>query len=264
MGFVYPLRKYFHDAAYLALASGLCGSLTTFSSWNHDMAYTLWIAESFGISLLGWIEGLAASLHALCLGAALAAVVEPLFRGRKGSEPLGRWLPVVLVAAALLTTLITLLIDADMALPWVLAALIFGPIGAIVRYALAKRLNPALPSFKGETGQYKVLWPFPGTLLANALGALVACFCYLMEQAADADGNTVLAALSIGLGGCLSTVSRFALEGGLLAATGAFRVVMNGEGDTAGWNRVKAAFGYTFLTIFLAQVIALPLVLPTK
>lgn len=95
-----------------------------------------------------------------------------------------------------------------------LFALVFAPVGCLVRYFVSKYLNPRLPNF-----------PL-GTFVCNMVGVAILAMCYDIQHTSAAAvwmgrvmggyGNQiscqVLQGLQDGLSGCLTTVSTWVLE----------------------------------------------------
>jgi len=82
-------------------------------------------------------------------------------------------------------------------------ALVFAPVGCLLRFHLSKALNARLPSF-----------PL-GTFHANIVGTAVLGMCYDLQHSSvggTVTGCQVLEGVMEGFCGCLTTVSTFALE----------------------------------------------------
>lgn len=224
-----PLFGRFFDGSpmlLLGMRTGLCGCLTTFSSWNQSMV-RLFITGEPGSALAGYLLGLLLALAALQLGqrTALSAWLARQRLSATGVVPLSTKRPqhaaetaaaaaaasnrrgVLRAAAVFLLISVTLLELASLGLQAkehsLLLSLLFCPAGVLSRWRLSK-LN------KGPR-----LGALPlGTLLANLLAAAV---LGLVDGAAEAmdPGSLrrhVLDALGVGLCGSLSTVSTLIQE----------------------------------------------------
>ena len=200
---------------YQAIATGLCGSITTFSSWNSEAVTTLLQSDQEppdnGTRVLGWFTtlllGLGMSSAALALGRHLAAL-SPWAdsRGRerdveersKCCEVVGVvvWVVVWLVMSTLVLVVPYALKRRDLVFSCLLASL-----GAYLRWHLSP-FNSAFQNFR------------LGTFVANVVGAWVLGG---VVSALDlfAEGELLydmLVGVSAGFCGCLTTVSTFAVE----------------------------------------------------
>lgn len=233
---------------YIGLTAGLCGSLTSFSTFMRDAflavvnylplpigsypnvsLYTPAIAQarapnagfSFMNLLAIFFTEIGLSIVAVFLGAHLAICLSRWLP----SIP-QRWLryaidPVVAIIAFISWVAVICLV----ALPrfsghitlwnsqaWrgpVLFSLVFAPVGCLLRFYLSLKLNNRIASF-----------PL-GTFMANAGGTMVLGMAYSLQHAsigsADLGGGSftgceVLQGIMDGFSGCLTTVSTWVLE----------------------------------------------------
>lgn len=207
---------------FIGIATGFCGSFTSFSSFIRDvflaLANTLPSPSSdlssipsrnggysFEALLAILIVHITVSLSALKAGAHLASALDPVMptlpfrRTRKILDPavvflgFGCW-----IGAVLLTAFTP---DKD----WrgrVTYALVFTPLGCLVRYYASKRLNPRNPSF-----------PL-GTFVLNIFGTIVLGVCFDLQHSLTGNIMTcrVLQGVMEGFCGCLTTVSTWVAE----------------------------------------------------
>lgn len=257
---------------YIGLATGFCGSFTSFSSFitdaflalanrltpssptspYHNVPVTSIHARNGGYSFLAVLSILivhpAVSIGALKTGAHVA-----LATGRfTPSIPakLITWLDRVVVVLGLgcwIGVVLLSVFPPGPASAWRFRAtlpLVFSPPGALLRFYLSKYLNPRLP-------------PFPmGTFTANIIGTVVQATCYVLQhsdsvvtkgESVDADACTVLEGLMQGFCGCLTTVSTWVAE-------------LNGLRRRHAW-----FYGLTSVAVALAfQVVIMGTVLWTK
>lgn len=203
---------------YPAIATGLCGSITTFSSWNSEAVSSLLqsgkVIPNNGVRILGWLTtlllGVGMSTAALTLGRHLATFspwadsiakqcsqeLESTVSPSKSRLAGGIFVCMWFVLTALIAVLPYLLGRRDLVFSGVLATL-----GTYLRWHLSP-LNSALPNFK------------LGTFLANVagvwlLGGVVSAQQFLPKRALLHD---LLVGMSAGFCGCLTTVSTFAVE----------------------------------------------------
>lgn len=207
---------------YVGMATGFCGSFTSFSSFIRDMFLALsndlpqpgfetTAPRSGGDSLMALLAVLiitvSASLSGLLLGAHLALAAEPLTPTlprrltRRVLDPLavllgwGGWAAAVALAAA------------PPHRDWrgvATAALALAPLGTLARFYAALWLNGRRPSF-----------PL-GTFAANVLGAAALAAAWDLQRAGvgvvGVVGCQVLQGVEDGLCGCLTTVSTWVSE----------------------------------------------------
>lgn len=223
-----------NDASlHVGIRTGLCGSITTFSSWNTQMIVMmdgtgLVLGSQVLAALFGYIIGLQTSLYSFRAGRALGAftharrnphVFDSALRSKKEKfhprchhKHLHWMTPAVLII--IVGAIIALFVAGDLywKIPyyrelWIGALL--SPFGAIARWKLAV-LNGKL-GIRGE------LWIPTGTFLANFIGCIISAICAawaFVEANNDSAqwGIPMLKAIALGIAGCLSTVSTFAKE----------------------------------------------------
>lgn len=231
-----------HVFLYQAIATGLCGSITTFSSWNSEAVSSLLQTGQDPpdniVRVLAWsttlLLGLGMSSAALTVGRHLA-IPSPWSDAKLHSKHLcsskstccccdvgcvegGVFLCVWLVATVLVAVVPYVLGRKDLVFIFILASL-----GTYLRWHLSP-LNSVFLNFK------------LGTFLVNVGGS------WLLGGVVCAEGiysnNALLHDLLIGVGtgfcGCLTTVSTFAVELSSLS--------------------VRGSYLYAFTSIALAQV----------
>lgn len=228
MGFVAAHKRVLqaHPAVYQGLATGLCGSITTFSSWNSEAAIVLLQlnnntnseAPDNATRVIGWatviLLGLGMPAAALAFGSHVAAL-SPLSDRRRPSstEEEGE------ERRAVLSPRCRALEDAFILIAWLLASglvvvlplyfeqydllfsVAFATPGTYLRWHLAP-LNAALSNFK------------LGTFAVNILGAWLLGGVLVVQSHFDdgALGAAALVGVVNGFCGCLTTVSTFAVE----------------------------------------------------
>ncbi|KAL6859233.1 CrcB-like domain-containing protein [Trichoderma novae-zelandiae] len=204
---------------YIGLATGFCGSFTSFSSFIRDIFLALsdqMVTPGLGIPgrnggysfmalLAVTITTVSLSLSGLIIGAHLAIALERLTPSipypvtRRILDPLGVllgwgcWLGAVLMA---------IFPPHDEWRGEILFALVFAPLGCLARFYLAIRLNAKLASF-----------PL-GTFAANVGGTAVLGMAWDIAHArvGGLAGCQVLQGVEDGFCGCLTTVSTWVAE----------------------------------------------------
>ncbi|GAB1214689.1 hypothetical protein ATERTT37_003853 [Aspergillus terreus] len=216
---------------YIGLTTGFCGSFTSFSSFIRDvfLALTNDLATpstasspipprnggySFMALLAVILTTVALSLAALIFGAHLALALDPLtpsvpFRfARRVLDPLfvllgwGCWLGAIFLAIWPP--------DRHDASPehWrsrAVFAVVFAPLGCLLRYYVSLALNARIPSF-----------PL-GTFAVNVFGTIILAMCFDLQRVADI-GATVLTSCQVlegvqdGFCGTSTTVSTWVAE----------------------------------------------------
>lgn len=217
---------------YIGLATGFCGSFTSFSSFIRDafLAMTNSLQSpsltspyhvdpsvpprNGGFSFLALLAILilhpALSLAALMVGAQLAFLAQPVTPtipfgfARKVLDPLsvllgfGGWLGAVLLA----------IWPPGSETRWRAGAvfpLVFAPLGCLLRYYVSKHMNALIPAF-----------PL-GTFIVNIFGTAVLGMAYDLQHAdnigaSNATSCAVLQGIMEGFCGCLTTVSTWVAE----------------------------------------------------
>lgn len=220
MGIVISHKKLLeanYKALYQGLATGLCGSITTFAAWNDNAAVVLvqynQDPPDNATRFIGWITiiilGVSGSVAALRFGGHLGSI-SPWSDQRSGERVYLKpttWFRLIetltLVIIWLLTTVVVVAIPLiyqryDFIFSFILASL-----GTYTRWHLAP-WNTALRHFK------------LGTFMANILSTLILGTASVLEEHYDSDTGRVVEGLifgvRIGLCGSLSTVSTFIVE----------------------------------------------------
>jgi fluoride ion exporter CrcB/FEX len=211
---------------YIGLATGFCGSLTTFSSFIRDVNLALFNdlpntdedaaaprngGQSFMALLAVVILTVSLSLSGLFLGAHIAVALEsaapplPRLFDRKFIDRIavtlawGCWLGAVLLSV--------MPPDRDSASPetWrggATFALVFAPVGCLCRFYASQYLNSRLETF-----------PL-GTFVVNVLGTSVLAMAWDLAHVpyGAVIGCQVLQGIEDGFCGCLTTVSTWVTE----------------------------------------------------
>ncbi len=218
MGFVTSHRVVLtHSFLYQAIATGLCGSITTFSSWNSEAVSSLLQSgqepPNNGTRIVGWattlLLGLGMSNAALTLGqhvATLSPWADSKQHNKKlhVAEPSSKWRVIEGCVLVCMWVALTVLI---IALPYMLGRrdLMFcgllAALGTYLRWHFSP-LNAAFHNFK------------LGTFLVNVAGAWL-LGCVLCAQQLNTQGALIqdlLVGVAAGFCGCVTTVSTFAVE----------------------------------------------------
>ena len=217
-----------HKLTYQALATGLCGSLTTFSSWNNDAATVL---IQYGeddpdnvTRVVGWITvlivGFGMPIAALRFGEHVA-YLSPWADQRTGEKVYQKPHKVARVfEVASYTTLWVITTSIVVIIPLIffnrhdfMFSFVLASLGAYLRWHLSP-LNSAFQHFK------------LGTFLANVLGTWVLGAAYLLdhhhEEETGIEVKGLLYGATAGFCGCLTTVSTFAVELTTLSLAGTY------------------------------------------
>ena len=218
-----------HPFTYQAITTGLCGSLTSFSSWNSEAISSLLqtdhVPPNNAARIFGWgttiLLGLGMSAGALGVGKHLAAISpwsdwRMQNRERTASsaidsselDGLCKFCHTGLKCHTFLCVCLWLLVSVLMvAVPsivlheWDLAfSLVFAALGTYVRWHLAP-LNSTSHNFK------------LGTFLVNVMGTwLLGGVLSVSEIYPDGCVHDLLVGIGTGFCGCLTTVSTFTVE----------------------------------------------------
>ncbi|KAK7737806.1 hypothetical protein SLS53_006426 [Cytospora paraplurivora] len=204
---------------YVGLATGFCGSFTSFSSFirdaflaaSNDLTYGSSTAEhrnggySFEALLAVFIITVATSLSGLYVGRHLAAALEPVTPSlpylitRRFADrlavflALGCWVGAILLAA---------IPPADYWRGAATFALVFAPLGCLLRHFASKSLNALNPAF-----------PL-GTFAVNVFGTAILGMAWDLQHVpiGGVIGCQVLQGIEDGFCGCLTTVSTWMSE----------------------------------------------------
>ncbi|MCJ1354918.1 MAG: hypothetical protein MMC33_004908 [Icmadophila ericetorum] len=205
---------------YIGMATGFCGSFTSFSSFIRDVFLALsnnlpnpststHLSHSGGYSFLALLAVIlltvCLSLSALIFGAHFALAVEPwtpvltFSLTKRIIDPITVFLAFGCWLAA---TLIAIFPTVNAWRGEVIFALVFAPLGCLSRFYISIFLNARIPSF-----------PL-GTFTVNILGTLCLGMFYDLQHApvGGVAGCQVLQGLMDGFCGCLTTVSTWVAE----------------------------------------------------
>lgn len=205
---------------YIGLATGFCGSFTSFSSFmrdtflavSNDLAYGSSTANtlrnggySFMALLAVIIITVTASLSGLIVGAHLASALEPVTPSlpflvtRRVADRLAVFLAWGCWAGAIVLAAVP---PADYWRGVAVFSLVLAPLGTLVRFYLSLWLNGLRPAF-----------PL-GTFAANVLGTAVLGMAWDLQHVplGGVVGCQVLQGVEDGFCGCLTTVSTWVAE----------------------------------------------------
>ncbi|KAG9016635.1 hypothetical protein FRB90_002750 [Tulasnella sp. 427] len=219
LGLREPISE-FYPELYIALTSGFCGSLTTFSSWQLDVflawsnkttpgGYSrIWIYDIMdGLTRL--LFTLAISLAALSLGFKITTETAPALQRlvRKSKGPPSQLTHILISIISILIYVLTIPMYFVLSPSFrvkATAALLFSFPGAFLRYFLSVHLNKLHTTIP------------PGTLTANTLGCFLLAAFHVLERSKggrlSGTSCAMLVGLSDGFCGCLTTVSTYAAE----------------------------------------------------
>lgn len=205
---------------YIGLATGFCGSFTSFSSFIRDAFLELSNTplqptlpathRSGGYSFLALLAVLLTeipiSIAALQFGAHVALALDhftptlPFLLIRRFIDPLTLFLSLALWLAAILLTIFP---PHNHWRAQVLFPCVFAPIGCLTRFYASKYLNGRIPAF-----------PL-GTFGVNVFGTMILGMSYDLQRSRGLAGLTgcqVLQGVMEGFCGCLTTVSTWVAE----------------------------------------------------
>ncbi|KAI7825938.1 CrcB-like protein-domain-containing protein [Kickxella alabastrina] len=223
-------------ALNLGITTGLCGSITTFSSWQLGIYNEFFnVAGSDHTKFKNFLGGMsvlattfACSVAAVRLGQIVGDEARSLCnyyltRNFSSDDNPIKWRPVdfILVVAGIIgIAAATIVISLAPNTRSVSIALLFGPIGTFLRWKLSllnahhRRLDRVLPK-----AIVSLRLPL-GTLIVNVGGTIVLAVIYIFQTGVVVRPSFascyVLAAMAGGFCGCLTTVSTFVVELGML------------------------------------------------
>ena len=214
-----------YTVLYTTLATGLCGSLTTFSSWNAEAALVLLQVNDTSLAPLpdvqhasravGFITvvmlGVGAPVSLLLLGRNITSLVKlPKHltqKHRPGNNLKSCIVGGVCIACYILVTITLVTVGVVTRSYHTMFSLLLGPIGTYIRWCLGSL----------DKSPSKTLRQFPfGTLIANAGGSAVLAgtllaAAYFTTETSDIYAS-LLAGVAIGFCSSLTTVSSFVAQ----------------------------------------------------
>ncbi len=225
-----------HKAVYQAIATGLCGSITTFSSWNLEATNVLLQIDIYPIDnvarVIAWLTiiliGFGMPVAALYFGKHLARLspwndhkLPPADTNTATKKVEG----VVFVIVWLVFTVVGIVVPYVVNRYDLLFSIVLSALGTYIRWQLSP-LNKAFKHFR------------LGTFIVNIFGSWVLAAVAVSIRHLGTNEQDVAHQFLIGLGtgfcGCLTTVSTFAVELTILP--------------------LKDTYTYALCSIFLAQV----------
>ncbi|XP_011405126.1 PREDICTED: fluoride export protein 1-like [Amphimedon queenslandica] len=209
IGYLVINKSNINNVLYTSLATGLCGSLTTFSTWNAESALVLLqLNESTLVTINrpDYVKGGVSGLMILFIGIGLplSSFIFGSNMGRVFKAPVitssyyvtGYVSSVLLYIISTTIIIIVCLITDNY---YILFSLLFGPIGTYLRWRLAYF----------DVNFLKNDFPM-GTLISNYTGSLILAGC--MVARLHVNNPTVVQLINgviTGFCGCLTTVSTF-------------------------------------------------------
>lgn len=240
----HPLQQ--NHPFYVAMTTGMCGSLTTFSSWNSQMVVMLdgsqtVLGPQIVTALYGYVFGLLAPMASFIFGTHVSFWIQtwrnpleglptsngdnfpPIIqfsRSGMGKSHFGTLLKALFlgpnVGLVLLGMLMILFLVGDFVFDsaycrafWLSA--IFSPPGALLRWSLATRWN-------GVALRQGLDWLYLGTFAANILASIISIVIQAIElryfrgTGVQDWSLSVIIAIRVGGAGSLSTVSTLVKE----------------------------------------------------
>ena len=231
MGLLLPFKDILnknHAILYTSLSTGLCGCITTFSSWNAETASMLLQLNETSLQFLNAqntmtrvvgsgiaiILGVGMPLSALRLGNNIGLVFQAInVCERKPLRIIRRCLmasPVVYcltITTWMVTTVLLIFLCKYYDNFDIMFALLLGQAGTYIRWHLGRLDRKTRNCARG----------FPvGTFIANIAGSFVLAFALVCKTSFAASAGSiwysVLTGVVVGFCGCLTTVSTFASQ----------------------------------------------------
>jgi fluoride exporter len=206
-----------HEPLLLGITTGLCGSITTYSGWNHTMA-TLVYQGHVARAILALLVGISLPYCALMWGRWIGNIVIDWLRLDSDWEPsvasqwvltLSNWLSCVVSAGGIAVMIAVLSTHQNSSIKWVWVAVCIGPIGTMLRWRLAlwNKCTTKRRMFRFANG---MPW---GTLAANVIASILYEVLVLVQSRVHSElSGWLVNSFKLGLLGCLSTVSTFMSE----------------------------------------------------
>lgn len=228
-----PIEQYCrYPPLFVALGTGFCGSLTTFSSWMFDVfaafaqlgapspnrfsgVRLLFLLRRASLTPAQFLSGVAITMVTFALSIAFLSLGQQLSSLLPKSPPTitrvakhpkrhpttYHLISFLLGPTAYAAALLLLILGPSSWRPKATFAIVFGPPGTILRYELSRRFNRLYPSL-----------PI-GTLTANILAVLIFSILVILQRRGGMSmGCDVLQGMEDGFCGSLSTVSTFVVE----------------------------------------------------
>lgn len=195
MGFCLRYRQIIvnlYSPLYIGLTSGLCGSITTFSSWNIDIFQSLTNTKNPNYNVM---NGITQIIITICVSmwCIYVWIADFEIKNTYKTTKIRKWKKIdIFITLLSLIILIIILILVIIYKSYITIVCITAPLGSFMRFYLS-RFNIKIPKF-----------PI-GTFLANIIGTLIISFLKYKN-------NDITNGFSDGLCGCLTTISTFAVE----------------------------------------------------
>jgi len=201
---------------YIGLTTGLCGSITTYSKFNHQ-ASLLFLGKSSletpnsqvnaVFAIIVWLH---VSMSSWTVGKDLSCKFKNDFLAkdfRKNSFFLS--LTVLLLLIIVLVILLVLYFPENTSLSTICFSGLLAPLGGLMRYYLGQHV----PRFSCKKIPILTLIP-TGTLVANFIGSMLLSLLYVLEQVYVTSPNQKMFVVGVSSGflACLTTVSSFVNE----------------------------------------------------
>lgn len=201
-----------HSPLQLGLSTAFCGSITTYSSWNHQMV-ALFLRGSAAHAVLACIIGVSLPYSALQAGVYVGNLLLAAARSRGiGNATAQGWIIAwdLLSFAAGVVCVSVLVWQAASHRPFPLwLATCMGPLGTAVRYKLAPLSRLKCKPSSRCAGLNGLPW---GTLTANLFACVIYELVIYARAHTPSNREWLLEAVCLGFLGCLSTISTFVSE----------------------------------------------------
>lgn len=205
---------------YTALSTGLCGSITSFSSFELELfevsVLDAWNFPNGGYGVMSWLNYCIVTLAVSITGYKIGIHITKAFLG-DWVFPLAKYERIIEITLSVvglcgwIVSLVLAIVKPTTYGEWRYWSLscVFAPFGVILRYWLSKLFNTKFKTFK------------LGTFLANMLGTIVIAVLLLFQRGNSINYGKlvtsktschVLSALQNGFCGNLTTISSFVAE----------------------------------------------------
>lgn len=241
-----------HEPLLLGVTTGLCGSITTYSGWNHTMAELVYHGH-VARAVLAFLVGFTLPYCALMWGRWVGNIIIDWLQLDGDWEPsvpsqrlvsVCNWVSCVVTAGGVAVMIAVLSTHQNPSLKWVWVAVAIGPLGTLLRWRLAL-WNKSTTTRSSIAFLNGTPW---GTLTANVLASVLFEVLVLIQSRVHAELSGWLGnSFKLGFLGCLSTVSTLMSESYAMAS------------DPVAFDPSKSKYKFPVLYIFLSFVLSIGL-----